>query len=159
MRKFHESRDSANIASWHPWNLACTSPQPTSSQRIVVHERRGGKGTAARTARPAAGFVLELHLLARPLRALALVPGHIVLVEQMLGQLAADGRQCVADLGHDQGQEAGLAAAQAGDEREQGVEVFLGTGLELAGFERHARHDVDEGAGYVEDLFNLWKWC
>lgn len=34
--------------------------------------------------------------------------------------------------------------------------MFLRAGLKFAGFEGDARHHVDEGAGYVEDFFDLW---
>lgn len=83
----------------------------------------------------------------------------VVLLDQVLWQVAANRRQRIADFGHDEREEARLAAAQGGDEGEQGVEVFLRTGLEFAGFEGDAGHYVDEGAGYVEDFFDLWGEC
>lgn len=125
-----------------------------------MHKRRRLERTAPRTAR--AVLLLELHrlllLLPGQFGPLAVAAQRVVLVAQMLRQVAADGRQGVADLGHDQGQEAALAAAQGGDEGEQGVEVLLRAGLELAGFEGHARHHVDEGAGYVEDFLDLRRF-
>lgn len=121
-----------------------------------MHERRRLIRTTSRTARPTTVFLFEFDLVLRPL---AMVSRPIVLVNQMLWQVAANGRQCIAYFGHNQREEARFTAAQGGDEGEQGVEVFLRTGLEFAGFEGDARHHVDEGAGYVEDFFNLRGRC
>ena len=120
-----------------------------------MQKRRRLERTTSRTARRTAVFLLELHLLARGLGSLAMSSRPVVLLNQVLRQLATDGWQRITYFGHDQWQEAGLAAAQCGDEGEQGVEVFLGPGLEFARLERNARHYVDEGAGYVKDFFNL----
>ena len=73
----------------------------------------------------------------------------------MQWQLAANSWQGIAYFGHHERQEARLAATQSRDEGEQGVEVFLRAGLEFAGFEGDARHYIDEGAGYIEDFFDL----
>lgn len=126
-----------------------------SVQRIIMHKRWCLERTAPRTARPATVFLLEFHLLPRSLSPLAKVSRPIVLFNQMLWQQAANSWQRITYFGHHQRQEARLAAAQSGDEGEQGVEVFLRAGLEFAGFQGDARHNVDEGAGYVEDFFDL----
>ena len=115
-----------------------------------MHERRRLKRAAPRAARSTALFLLELHQLL-----LAVLTRQIILLDQRRRQTTTNRRQRVADLGDHHGQEARLAAAQGGDEGEQGVEVFLGPGLEGAGFQRDAGHYVDEGTGYVKDLFDL----
>lgn len=120
-----------------------------------MHKRWCLERTAPRTARPATVFLLEFHLLPRSLSPLAKVSRPVVLFNQMLWQQAADSWQRITYFGHHQRQEARLAAAQSGNEGEQGVEVFLRAGLEFAGFEGDARHNVDEGAGYVKDFFDL----
>ena len=114
-----------------------------------MHERRRLKRAAPRAARRTTLFLLELHLL------LAVLTRQIVLLDQRLRQPTTNRRQRVADLGDHHGQEARLAAAQVRDEGEERVEVFLGPGLECARFERDAGHYVDEGTGYVKDLFDL----
>lgn len=124
-----------------------------------MHERRRLIRTTSRTARTTAIFLFELDLLLKPLRPLAMVSRRVVFLDQVLRQVIADRGQGIAYLGHDEREEARLAAAEGGDEGEQGVEVFLGTGLEFAGFEGDTGHYVDEGAGYVEDFFNLWGGC
>jgi len=78
-------------------------------------------------------------------------------MHQALRQRGRDGGEGITDFGHDEGKEAGFAAAEGGDEGEQAVEVFLGAGLEFVGFERDAGHDVDERAGDVEDFFDLGR--
>ena len=119
-----------------------------------MHKRRRLKRATPRATRRTALFLLEVHHLL-----LAVLTRQTVLFDQRLRQATSNRRQRVADLGDHHGQEAGLAAAQGGDEGEEGVEVFLGPGLEFAGFERDAGHYVDEGARYVEDLFDLGGWC
>ena len=114
-----------------------------------MHEWRRLKGTAPRAARPTTLFLLEFDLL------LAGLNRQIVLVDQRLRKTTTNRWERIAYLGDHHGQEARLAAAQGGDEGEQGIEVFLGPRLEFAGFQRDARHYVDEGTGYVKDLFNL----
>lgn len=91
----------------------------------------------------------------RPVNQLAVVSRPAVLLNQMLWQLAANSWQRITYFGHNQGQEARLAPAQSGYKVEQGIEIFLRAGLEFAGFEGDARHYVDEGAGYIEDFFDL----
>ena len=130
------------------------SERGPSSERIVMHKRRRLKGAALRAARPTALFLLEFHHLL-----LSVLRRQIVLLDQGLRQTTTNRRQCVAYFGDHHGQEARLAAAQGGDEGEEGVEVFLGPGLEFAGFQGDAGHYVDEGTGYVEDLFDLQGWC
>ena len=114
-----------------------------------MHEWRCLKGTAPGAARPTTVFLLEFRLL------LAVLTRQIVLLDQRMRQTTANSWQRIAYLGNHHGQEARLAAAQGGDESEQGIEVFLGPRVESAGFQRDARHYVDEGAGYVKDLFDL----
>lgn len=100
-----------------------------------MHEWRRLIWTTSRTARATTIFLFELDLLLRPL---AVVSRPIVLLDQMLWQVAANCWQCIAYFGHNQREEARFAAAQGGDEGEQGVEVLLRTGLEFARFEGDA---------------------
>lgn len=83
-----------------------------------MHKRRRLKRTTPRTARPAAIFLLEFHLLSRPLSPLAVVSRAMALLDQLLRQMAADSWQGVADFGHHERQKARLAAAQGGNEGE-----------------------------------------
>lgn len=128
------------------WLVAVTVSRNRSRQPIVLHNPR--RRIRTRTLRARIRFPLQLF---HP--AAVAVAGR--LRDQLLRQRRADRRQRVADLGQDEREVAGLASAQRGDEEKQLVEVFLGSGLELAGLDGHAGHDVDEGAGDVEDFFDL----
>ena len=77
-----------------------------------MHERGRLKRAAPRATRRTALFLLEFYLL------LAILDRQIVLLDQRLRQPTTNRRQRVADLGDHHGQEAGLAAAQGGDEGE-----------------------------------------
>jgi len=133
------------------WLVAVTVSRNRSRQSIVLHNPR----RRVRTRILRAGLRFSLQLFRHPVA--VAVAG--CLHDQLLRQRRADRRQRVADLGQDEREIAVLAAAQGGDEEQELVEVFLRSGLESAGLDGHAGHDVDEGAGDVEDFLDLKGGC
>ena len=69
----------------------------------------------------------------------------------------AHGGQRLADLRSHKGKITRFAAAKRRDQCEELVKVVLWSKFEVSELDGYASHNIDERAGYVKDLLDLYK--